>query len=134
MPFWVVSTRHHSEERKMLTQQEVVKLLTQEGYRISVRTLRYWASKGIIPRPILISNGRYGLRGYYPESILAEIRPLCKKEGRRKDGVIEIIDWPGAKRLEVVEIIERKAVNGKIYVWKKLKDGGVIFQVGRRKD
>jgi len=118
----------------MLTQQEIVETLKLEGYRISVRTLRYWANKGIIPRPALISEGRYGLRGYYPESIIDEIRLLCKKEGRRKDGVIEIIDWPGAKKLEVIEIIERKAVDGKIYIWKKLKDGGVIFQVGRRKD
>jgi len=118
----------------MKTQQEIVEQLEAEGFKLSLRTLRYWAGQGMIPKPTLISEGRYGRRGYYPESIIDELRSLCLRTGRRKDGVIEVIDWPGIQKLEVLEIIERKAVNGKLYTWKKLNNGGVIFQVGRRKD
>ena len=56
----------------LLTRDEVVELLTDEGYDVSYRTIRYWESEGLLPSPI-----RSGRRVYYDDTSISKIRFLC---------------------------------------------------------
>ena len=44
---------------------------------VSSRTIRNWVAAGLLPRPVLASEGyRTGVRGYYPESTLDTVSVL----------------------------------------------------------
>jgi len=89
-----------------VSRAKLASMARQAGLKVTERTLRYWAFRGLIPRPTLV-----GGRAYYPTSMIEELRmiePLRRKsveeigsilrgeaprfnyEVARRDGVITI--------------------------------------------
>jgi len=119
-----------------LTLAEISNILNSWGLRISKRTIRHWAKLGLIPKPVVVSFGRYGARAFYPEDALAHNATVYfmrnqKLEERRRllnQQVIEVLNYPGYPPLEIVEVLERVSKDGKTYTYKRLRSGGILVQ------
>lgn len=57
---------------------ELVALLTAEGYRVSRRTIWFYIEKGILPKPITTRDKRGGVKGMYPVESLNGIRRMLQ--------------------------------------------------------
>lgn len=62
---------------KLVTRQELAKEARARGVNVTERTLRYWAMRGLIPKPVIKQR-----RACYPLSLLEtleKIEPLRRK-------------------------------------------------------
>jgi len=57
----------------MYSQSEILRILRKEGYDVSLRTLRYWRSQGLLGQ---LENRKYGIW------ICEDIKELCHRFGR----------------------------------------------------
>lgn len=72
--------------QEYFSQADILSILRCEGYNISLRTLRYWRSTGLIPQ--LYNYGYSGLG--YPVEVIDNIRRLCDSAGRLLGDVIAV--------------------------------------------
>jgi DNA-binding transcriptional MerR regulator len=75
---------------KMVAQGELLRMARAEGLPIKGRTLRFWATKGLIPYPSRIAGN--GMRGYYPLSMLTRLRRICSLRKRSLNEIKLIIE------------------------------------------
>ena len=67
------------------TESEIITQLLNEGFRVSIRTLRYWRSLDKLPKLIYRSQYDY----VYPWNIVEQIRDLCYSNSRLKPEVLK---------------------------------------------
>lgn len=65
-----------------LTQEQIVTRLRSKGYDVSLRTLRYWRSVGLLPQLSFDKK--------YSSNVLNSIQELCDKSGRMIGDVISV--------------------------------------------
>jgi hypothetical protein len=66
-----------SRKEKLVTRDSLARIARAEGMNVTDRTLRYWAMRGLIPKPIIKDR-----KACYPISlisILRKIEPLRRK-------------------------------------------------------
>jgi len=103
----------------MITQEEVLVRLEEEGYTTSKRNLGYWRGVGLLP-PLQ----REGQQYYWKEEILDKVKFLCKKQES-----LTIIELEGDRF--TVERVEIKRINGEPTVIMYLNDGQFILRKAR---
>lgn len=59
-------------KQDLITQENIISTLNKEGYNISLRTIQYWRTKGLLPSLIIL-----GREGYYPSYIVNLVKGLC---------------------------------------------------------
>lgn len=64
---------------ELLTQDEIISLLTNEGFIINKRQIKYWRDKGDLPK---LSNNKNILG--YNNNIINKIRNICISKGLYK--------------------------------------------------
>ena len=58
----------------MITQEECIDKLRDEGYRVKVRTLTYWRSEKLLP-PLI----RIGTQYLWDENVSEQVKVLCDR-------------------------------------------------------
>ncbi len=100
----------------MITQEEVLDKLEEEGYRTSKRNLGYWRGVGLLP-PLQ----REGQQYYWKEDVLEKVKILCRKRESLKT-----IELEGATL--VIERIEIKRLNNNIICISYLDNGSFLIR------
>ena len=103
----------------MLRQTDVVDILRSDGYDISIRTLRYWRSVGLLPE---LYNRKY------PECILDTIKELCYKYRRLIGDIVFVYKLEGDTFNVYRYIIEKpRELNGNFRLT-LYTDKGIIIE------
>jgi len=71
-------------ETVLVSRGQLAELANQSGMNITERTLKFWAGRGLIPKPIIISR-----RAHYPVSLLERLRII---ESLRRKSIAEMKD------------------------------------------
>lgn len=120
---------------ELITRKELAVLAQAEGLDLSVRTLRYWAQKGLIPRPTLIEGA--GNVAFYPVAllerlrILAALRPARIQALKSKLLAEETLDF-GDKRFVVTPPLAQWQRNGSEYEIRFLANGAGMLLIQRK--
>lgn len=122
---------------EMLTQEEFLAAARSEGMDIKYRTLRSWASKGLFPRPTRIP-GR-GMQGFYPASLLLDLRRVCALRKRSIEEIKMILTRePSAHTMQFIDdagrpheymvlfTLSRSQKGGRIEETRLLEDGSLV--------
>jgi len=67
---------------KLVTRKELAKAARKEGVRVTERTLRYWAMRGLIPKPVIKKR-----KAYYPLSLIGVLKRI---EALRRKTIEEV--------------------------------------------
>jgi len=116
---------------ELITRKELAKKALSSGYRITERTLRYWAKEGLIPKPVFIKGDK---RAYYPVSLLSRlaiIEGLRRKSLKEIRRVLEKPRWEievGGELRRVVEKLGSWRKDGAKFTCYKLEDGTIILR------
>jgi len=118
-----------------VSRAELSELAQKEGLNISVRTLRYWAQKGFIPRPT--RKPGYGNRAFYHKSllerlrILAALRPANIQALRRDASAAEIMKF-GESQFEIAAGGTSWQEAGREFSMHRLANGQGILLICRK--
>jgi len=63
-----------------ITRKELVRRAQAEGLEVKERTIMYWATENMFPRPFRIDG--HGKVAYYPASIMAQLRAMVATRPR----------------------------------------------------
>lgn len=122
--------------RDLIPRPELAALAQREGMTLTVRTLRYWAQQGWIPRPWRVEGE--GLRAFYPKSLLERLRVLSAIRPRRLQklkaglGEAETIQF-GEETFSVLPAIARWERDGTEFSVQVLEDGTGMLLIQRKK-
>jgi len=120
----------------LVTRGELAELARAEGMDVTERTIRYWASEGLLPRPYRVAGE--GTRSFYPMSLLDRLRVLCAtrpsriKKLRRSIGKAETIHF-GDDTFSVLPasaVWERDSTE---FSLRMLEDGSGMLLIQRKK-
>lgn len=83
---------NYEEETEQITINQLVRVLTEKGFRISYRTFWYYIERWVFPKP-RTGKGEKGVHGYYPADILEPIEKVLRwrDEGHRLDELAELL-------------------------------------------
>jgi DNA-binding transcriptional MerR regulator len=98
------STKHTQHTQRMFySQSDVLDILESEGFSVTIRTLQYWRSKGLIPQLERETN-----EFYYTEDDLNSVRDICASANRGGRSLVMTRYLEGDKfeveRIEVVRL------------------------------
>jgi DNA-binding transcriptional MerR regulator len=88
--------------KEYITRKELVRRAQAEGLDVEDRTIRYWATKDMFPRPYRLEGHK---TPYYPASLLARLRVMV---ATRPKVIKKIRDELMASGLQSVRIGDRK--------------------------
>ena len=123
--------------KDLIPRDDLAALAQQEGMNLTVRTLRYWAGKGWIPKPWRVEG--QGIRAFYPLSLLERIRVLSAirpkrlqafKENLREAEVIQF----GEDTFSVLPAVAHWEREKTEFSIRMLEDGSGMLLIQRKKD
>ncbi len=121
----------------LVTRERLAEIAREEGLDLTVRTLRYWAQRKLIPRPWIVKGE--GLRAFYPLSmmkrlrILSATRPQKIKSIRDSVSEAESIQF-GDEMFEVLPALARWERDNAEFSIRMLEDGSGMLLIRRRKE
>jgi len=118
---------------RLISRTELAEKAQRAGLNITARTLRYWASVGLIPKPV------YGERGkaLYPEALLDELRVIDKlRKPRSISAIKEWLEKPvieelsvGEKRFQIIANLGKSFSQGREYSLKLTRCGQYVLSI-----
>jgi len=117
----------------LISRAELAAKAQAAGLNITVRTLRYWASVGLIPKPIYREHGK----AYYPADLLHELSVIeALRRGRRVEAIKQWLKQPiieelelGGKRFQIVANLGEFIAGNKRYVIKLTRCSAYLFSI-----
>ena len=106
----------------MITQDEALDKLSDEGYELSKRTLGYWRGEGLLP-PL----EREGQQYYWKEDVLDSVRTLCSNRIGRESLTTLYIEGNSFE----VDYIEIKRIHSKPKIVIYLSNGSFMVKAAR---
>ncbi len=91
---------------ELITRAELARRAQAEGLDVTERTIRYWAGRNLLPRPVRL-RGR-GTRAFYPVDLLNLVRALVALRPARIKSLREQVCEMQAKPAELLEIGEQQ--------------------------
>jgi hypothetical protein len=105
-----------------LTQHEIVDILNENNFDISIRNLRYWRDIGELPK-LVFSNGNFG----YPDHLLTLIKNIATKHRKLKLEVYKVYVLEGIY-FNIITIENMKS-NGKYIHIMTLDNGEILIKI-----
>ena len=121
---------------ELISREDLAALAQSKGLSVTIRTLRYWAERGWIPRPLRIEGE--GLRAYYPKAllervrVLAAIRPYRISAIRENVAEVETVQF-GEDSFSVLPAIARWERDNTEFTIQMLEDGTGMLLIQRKK-
>ena len=121
----------------LVSRDELVRIAQGEGLDLSVRTLRYWAQHGLIPRPWRVEGE--GLRAFYSLSLLKRLRVLAStrpgsiKKIRDSISEAESLQF-GRETFRVLPAIASWERRNTRFSVRMLEDGSGMLLIQRKKN